>query len=1434
LVRYGVAVAAVVAAVAVRELLDPVLGDAFPFATVFFAVLVAARYGGFGPALMATLLGAVASVWLLLPPRGVFTLEGFENQAGLVLYLGVGLGIAVLGGAMRAAQERWQATATEAGRRRKELRTTLDSIGDAVIVTDAQGRVASLNPVAERLTGWPAGEAVGRPLEAVFAIVNEQTRQAVQSPVARVLREGTVVGLANHTVLVDRGGAERPIDDSAAPIRLGDGRLAGVVLVFRDVTERRDREQVVREQARVLTGILAATVDHLYVVGRDGRYRYVSTGGARVLGLEPHELTGKHWRELGLPADVMERFDAQRERALESRTPAHHSTAFRTPEGEERYFEYTIAPVAGDGPEADAVVVVSRDVTERHRAEAALRQTQALLDAVVNHAPACIFAKDRQGRYLLANRSLARLVGREPRDFPGRTDGDFFPPEVARQFAADDAAIIASGRPRTYEESFPQDGVRRTYLTVKFPLQDERGDAYAACAVATEITDLKRAQQALAESEERFRALMEQAPFSVQIFSPDGRTVGVNRAWEELWGVTPEQVADYNVLADPQLEAKGVLPLVRRAFAGEPVEIPAIEYDPNETIPDRTRHADPRRWVAAVAYPLKDARGRVREVVLVHDDRTARVRAEEALRENEATLRAFYDHSPVCMGVTEPTGDGDVLHLYDNAASCTFFGVAPGATANRRALADLGGDPAVVARWLDRYRESEATGRPVRFEHEYRTPDGPRWLSATVCPIGPGPAGRTRFCYVAEDVTARRHQQEELRQSEERLRLALEAGRMGVWDWDVTTGAVRWSDNLEPIHGLAPGTFGGTMEAFERLIFPDDRPLVREAVARALEGRSSYDIEFRNVWPDGSVHWVAGKGRVFTRDGRPARLIGVDMDVTARKRAEQDASFLADASAALAGLVDYESTLQKVARLAVPTFADWCAVDMLDEGDALRRLAVAHVDPSKVELAHDLHRRYPPDPAAAQGVWNIVRTGRSEGVPEITDELLAATTADAELLRILRALGLRSYMGVPLTARGRVLGVITFIAAESGRRYDPADLTVAEDLAHRAAVAIENARLYQAVRQADRRKDEFLALLGHELRNPLAPIQNALQVLKLPGADAAITRRAREMMERQVEHLVRLVDDLLDVSRIIRGKVELRPEPVEIATVVARAVETSQPVIAAEAHRLEVDVRPEPLWVNGDLVRLAQVVSNLLNNAAKYTDRGGRIRLSAGREGGEAVLRVRDTGIGIAPEWLPRLFDMFFQAERRTKESQGGLGIGLSLVRGLVELHGGTVSADSAGPGRGSEFVVRLPLLVNEGAARLPHRPASPGPVAKLAARRVLVVDDNVDAADSLAMLLRLQGHAVEVAYDGPSALEKAQARPPAVAFLDLGMPKVDGYELARAFRAIPALRDVMLVALTGWGQPEDRQRTREAGFDYHLVKPVDADALHRLFTEPR
>ena len=1058
ILRYGCAALSIALATGIRLLLDPVLGDQFPYATFFFAVLLTAGYGGFGPALVAVVLGASSSAYFLIPPRGSFAVVGWDQQAGMILYLTTSLGIALLGGAMRAAQKRaerakeaeqervrqveeeaaarkdaeesltvaldaaqmgqwdldlvndtarrslrhdqifgypsllpgwgWEVfighvvpddresvteqfkRATEKGEQftiesrivwpdqsihwiaargqvyhddqgkpvrmagvvmeitqrklaeetvraqREQLRVTLASIGDAVIAADAEGRVTFLNSVACSITGWTPEGATGMLLSEVFNIINEQTRLRVENPAVRALNEGVVVGLANHTVLIAKDGTERPIDDSAAPIRDERGTILGVVLVFRDVTERR-------------------------------------------------------------------------------------------------------------------------------RSEETLRQSEARKTAIFETALDCIITMNHEGTVIEFNPAAERTFG--------------------------------------YSR---------------------------AQAVGLELADL--------------------------IIPP----------------------------------------------------------------PLRERHRQ------GLAHYLA-------------------------------------------------TGEGPVLNK----------------------------------------------------------------------------------------------------------RLEMTALRADGTEFPVELAVTR-------IPGEAPPLFTAYLR-----------------------------------------------------------------DITGRRRAEQASRFLADASKSLAALVDSASTMQKVARLAVPFFADWCAVDVVEEGGSVRRLAVSHADPAKVELAHELERRYPSDPNALHGVPNVLRTGQSEMLTEIPDSLLAASAQDREHLRILRELGLKSYLCVPLVARGKVVAAITFISAESGRRYDATDLAVAEDLAHRAGIAMENARLYSEVREGDRRKDEFLAMLAHELRNPLAPIRNALHIMKQPGAKASVVEQVREMMERQVQHMTRMVDDLLDVSRITRGKIELRKEVVDLASVVSRTVEATRPLIEDRRQELTVALPPVPVRLEADPTRLEQVLANLLNNAAKYTDQGGHIWLAAEQENGELVLRVKDTGMGLPAEMLSSIFEPFVQSDRVLHRSQGGLGIGLTLVRSLVEMHGGKVQAHSDGPGRGSEFIVRLPTLLQKESGRSKRTAdGSNEPVlATSPKRRIVVVDDNVDAAESLAMLLRLEGHDVRVAHDGPAALAAVDADPPDIMFLDIGMPVMNGYEVAQRLRQRPGLENLLLVAMTGWGQDEDRRRSQEAGFDHHMVKPAEPAALQQL-----
>ena len=418
----------------------------------------------------------------------------------------------------------------------------------------------------------------------------------------------------------------------------------------------------------------------------------------------------------------------------------------------------------------------------------------------------------------------------------------------------------------------------------------------------------------------------------------------------------------------------------------------------------------------------------------------------------------------------------------------------------------------------------------------------------------------------------------------------------------------------------------------------------------------------------------------------------------------------------------------------------------------------------------------------------------------------------------------------PLLTSGGVL--IGTIATYFSRPHHPTDreTRLVELYARQAAEFIDKARLYREIREADRHKDEFLAMLAHELRNPLAPLTNALHMLRPDGLEGAEAEEVRAIAERQVRHLTRLVDDLLDVSRINNGKIQLRKGRVDLGAAVARGVDSARPLIESRRHELSVALPAEPVPLEADAARLEQVLSNLLNNAAKYTEPGGRIDLQAGRDGDEAFVRIRDTGIGIAPELLPRVFDLFTQEERSLDRSQGGLGIGLTLVRRLVELHGGSVVASSGGVGRGSEFVVRLPsgpVVEEDRPAGVPGG-APTGPE-DATPKRVLVVDDNEDGARLLARLLRSCGHQTTLAHDGPAALEAAIAHPPDVVLLDIGLPGMDGFEVARRLRELDGPNRALLVALTGYGREDDMRRSREAGFDHHMIKPVDPQALSDL-----
>jgi PAS domain S-box-containing protein len=911
---YLVALAAVAAAALIRESLDPLLGGGTrPFITFFAAVAVSAWYGGLWPGLLSILLSFLVADYFFIPPRFSLNLLDVSTQTvtDFIVFVTMSGLIVVLSEALHRANARTKEEARLAAQAAKLYQITLGSIGDAVIATDTEGRVSFLNQVAESLTGWKLSESLHRPLGDIFHIINEQTRNTVEDPCAKVLRSGVVVGLANHTVLIAKDGTERPVDDSAAPIFDYEGEVAGVVLVFRDVTKRREQERLLRESERRKTAIIQGALD-------------------------------------------------------------------------------------------------------------------------------CIIEIDHENRILEFNPAAEQTFGFRREDVLGQ-----------------------------------------------------------------KLVDL-------------------------------------------------------------------IIP--------------------------------------------------------------------QSLRERHRQAMAHY----------LATGEGPILG-----------------------------------------KRIEMTG----------------------------------------------------------LR----------------------ADGTE---------------------FPIELTVIRSP----LEGPPMFTAYLR--------------------------------DITERQRAEAVMEFLAQTRAALAALVDRDSALQQAAGAMVPFFADWCVLYTISSEGNIEHQACAHHDPEKQRILKEMLDRYPFDWSNSSASVQALRSGEAQFIADLPDALLTNIARDQTHIDLLRALDPKSIISIPLRVRDRTIGTITFVATEPSRRYTPGDVRFAEELARSVAIAIDNAHLFNSVKTADRQKDEFLAMLAHELRTPLAAIRYATEVARLPEVDPKV--ELLDIVERQVQNLVRLIDDLLDISRISRGKILLRREYLDASVIARRAVASVRPILEGKNHELDFELAEEPMPIYADPMRAEQTVVNLLTNAVKYTHDGGRISLRVYPEDQEVVIRIKDTGIGIAPEILPRVFDLFTQADQSLDRSQGGLGVGLAVTRRLVEMHGGTVAAHSEGVGHGSEFTLRLPLCdaVPPEDSTIPIRAERPA-----TSLRILVVDDNRDTADTEALLLRAHGHQVEVAHDGPAALELAHQFRPHVFLLDLGLPGLNGYEVAVRLRK-EGFANEPLIAISGYGQPDDRERCRQAGFDHHLVKPVENSALLALLRE--
>ncbi len=1196
-----------------------------------------------------------------------------------------------------------QRTAERIAEQRERLRVTLASIGDAVITTDSQGNVLYLNAVAENLTGWTNADAMGKSLTTVFKIINEETRNPVANPVEKVLKSGTIVGLANHTLLIHKNGNERPIDDSAAPIRDEQGKIRGVVLVFRDFTERSLAEKAKIEQIRVTT--LRAEI-------------------GTALASELNTQTG-----LQLCTEALVK---------------HLQVAF-----------------AG--------------IWILHEAEQMLEQQARASDKnqVDGPLPRVAVGEFKIGQ--IASTRRPHLTNRLPED-PNLSNPQWVLREEIVSFAG--YPLIANGRLLGVMALFSRHELSEFLLGELAPLAE---------TIANHLEHLK-ARTSLEQSENRFRSLVTATSQIVWTTEPNGEIQAESSTWSEYTGQTFEQYRGWGWL-------EMVAPEERTRTAAtwrEAVNNRAI-YTTEYRL---RRHDGVYRWTAARAVPVMNDDGTIREWVGTNTDIDDRKRSEAERRQSEARKAAILNTALDCI----ITCDHEGLILDFNPAAERTFGYRYEDVVGQEMSTII--VPPTLRRQhklgMEHYMKtgvSHILGQ--RLQLNGLRADGtefPIEFSVNEIPT----EGKPLFTAYLRDITHRKQAEEQLRESERRWRMALDSADLGAWSIDAATQELMSDARFRVIFGVA-GNSVSTEEAFA-IVHDEDRQRIRDAVAAAMnpENPVPYAEQYRVVHPDGSIHWVDAKGRAnFEPHALGPKLVSFDgtiSDITERKlAAEREMQLLAetavanakfgaffDQGAIFAGIMDVTGVMLEVNRLA------W-------EGCGY----------SKEEIVGK---------PFWQGPWWTPSHKVQEQIRAATNLAAAGDTFRGEVSYFVHDGSERKADIIVLPIRDEQ-GNVMFLAPTG------IDITERKRLENELRIIAAN------LSEADHRKNEFLAMLAHELRNPLAPIRNAVQILTLAGHENDAQGELTSMMSRQVDQLSRLIDDLLDVSRITRGKIELRLGEVEIASVVNHAFEASKSLYESKGHAMSVTLPEEPYYVDGDPARLAQVVGNLLNNACKFTPDGGRVELAVEPAGNQVLIRVRDSGVGIAPEQLPNIFEMFVQLDNSLERSQSGLGIGLTLVKRLVEMHGGTVEVKSAGIGAGSEFLVRLPMHRTPDEALQKNSPVTL-PTKK---RRILVVDDNRDSASSLATLLQLQGHAVVTAYDGLEAVATAQSYLPDLILLDIGLPKLNGYEAARQIRTAERSGAVCIVALTGWGQEEDRNRSAAAGFDAHLVKPVNLNELYKV-----
>jgi PAS domain S-box-containing protein len=1299
----------------------------------------------------------------------------------------------------------------------------------------------------------------------------------------------------------------------------------------------------------------------------------------------------------------------------------------RQEDGQRTVITVNAAPILDGQGQFLAAVVVFQDITERRQTEKLLRQQaehlenqQKWLEAVLDLMPTpTVFVEPETAKVIFANRIANELAGGDlpkNKSLEDYANAYYCTDAQGDRIATEQmpAVLLARGEQlQNYEMNWhTPDGVRAT-LCWGETLPAMYGHAAIAIGMFQDVTRLKQVEADLRQTEERLQLALSSAQMVAWDVDLETQQVVCSPNAEEIWGMQVGTAEAFRAFIHPDdrplLKQATEQAIARNQFFAQEYRVIAADggvrwlKGQGQIYLDESGQAVRMAGVSINITERKQIEAN-REALLAELQR--KEQQQQFLIELNDAARTLQDSEEIVWQVVNATGkhfnvtrcaygeiDATQEHVTVDRDYCNgvisivgkqhmnSFGaeiIAELKQGKTIAVDDVNRDPrtaGVGAAFAAIETQSLLCvplvrhGRFVALLVLHHT--SPRSWTADDVALMERVAGKTWLA------VERSRAEADLRESEARLQLALNIGRMGTWEWDMQTDIIRWSAGHFTILGFEPYECEPNYEVWASRVHPDDLEATNAKLQQAIQERAEYYHEYRLRWPDGSIRWVESRGQ-FSYDvqGRPRQSIGAVIDITDRKRAEQereqllereslaraqaeaaqqqlatlvDASpvglalldsdqrfiainealaeingssrehhlgktvlevfgqsdpavvevigqiyatgepfispslpvnipgrddrrpgyynvhylpmvdsnqrverllayvvdvtervkleraqqYLAESSAVLASSLDYQTTLEKVAQLTVPELADWCTVHIVEENGEIDQIAVAHVDPAKLEWAAQLRDKYPLDTKAERGTALTLRTGQPDLVPEIPDELLVHAAQDPEHLEILRQVGFSSVMTVPLRTQDRIIGAISFISAESGRRYTPEDLQLAEELAQRASLAIENAQLYQAAQRdrnkaeaANRIKDEFLAVLSHELRSPLNPILGWARILRSRQLDAAKTDQALETIERNAKLQAQLIEDLLDVSRILQGKLTLTVAPVNLVTTIEAAAETVR--LAAEAKRIHIQTTLSAIagQVLGDTNRLQQVIWNLLSNAVKFTPAGGQVAITLEQVDAYAQIQVRDTGKGIQAEFLPHVFDYFRQEDGTTTRQFGGLGLGLAIVRQLTELHGGMVWADSPGPNLGATFTVLLPLNLER-----QDQPSAAEPLKKatdLTGLQVLVVDDEADMRELASFVLTQAGAEVATAASALQALGQLNQAVPDLLLCDIGMPEMNGYALIQQIRkrrhdqggSIPA------IALTAYAGEINQQHALDAGFQLHLAKPIEPDLL--------